>query len=69
MDKYFETLWFVFRMHYRKLEPQAVKERMYLALDRKHDVGDEADYIINIWKEGIDDENFNIRARRIFNNL
>ena len=56
-------------MHYRKLEPKALKERMYLALDRKHDVGDEADYIINIWKEGIDDENFNTRAKRIFNNL
>ena len=69
MDKYFETLWFIFRLHYRKLEPQALKERMYLALDTKHDVGDEADYIINIWKENIDADNLNIKARNVFDRL
>tara|TARA_R110000796_G_C14462970_1_gene424694 strand:+ start:766 stop:975 length:210 start_codon:yes stop_codon:yes gene_type:complete len=69
MDKYFETLLFVFRLHYRKLEPKALKERMYLALDTKHDVGDEADYIINIWKENIDADNLNIKARNVFDRL
>jgi len=69
MDKYFNTLNFVFRMHYRNLASDALKERMYLALDTKHDVGDEADHIIGIWKENIRDTDFNIRAQNVFDRL
>ena len=69
MGKYFDTLNLVFKMHYRKLASDALKQRMYLALDTKHDVGDEADYIINIWKENIDADNLNIKARNVFDRL
>jgi|TARA_R100001530_G_C4315639_1_gene154283 hypothetical protein len=69
MDKYFNTLNLVFKMHYRNLASDALKERMYLALDTKHDVGGEADHIIGIWKETIRDTDFNIRAQNIFDRL
>ena len=56
-------------MHYRNLASDALKERMYLALDTKHDVGGEADHIIGIWKETIRDTDFNIRAQNVFDRL
>lgn len=69
MGKYFDTLNLVFKLHYRKLKPDALKERMYLALDTKHDVSGEADHIIGIWKESRDAENFNIKAKKVFDLL
>ena len=51
MDKYFQTLdMAAFRM---MLEPDSEKAmKLYRhVLDRHHDVGPEADYIIRLWKK------------------
>ena len=51
MDKYFTTLDYALIISGKDINDKKLKAILKRALLREHDVGAEANYIINLWKE------------------
>jgi hypothetical protein len=51
MDKYFTTLDYALIISGKDIKDKNLQAILKRALKRDHDVGDEANYIINLWKE------------------
>ena len=51
MDKYFRTLDYTLIISGKDIKDKKLQSILKRALLREHDVGAEANYIINLWKE------------------
>ena len=51
MDKYFTTLDYALIISGKDIKDKNLQAILKRALKREHDVGAEANYIINLWKE------------------